>query len=151
MKGYFNEPDKTAETVRNGWLYSGDLGYFDADGDLRVVERKKECISSGGEKIFPHEVEEVLLEHPAIAQACVIGVPDEKWGQSVRAVVVAKAGTSLTADAVIAHCEGRIAGYKKPRSVVFAKELPVSPVGKIQRREVKESYGAALAAAAAGA
>ena len=150
MKGYFNEPDKTAETVRDGWLYSGDLGYFDADGDLRVVERKKECISSGGEKIFPHEVEDVLLEHPAIAQACVIGVPDEKWGQSVRAVVVLKPGAPLTADAVIAHCEGRIAGYKKPRSVIFAKELPVSPVGKIQRREVKENYGAAFAVAAAG-
>lgn len=150
MKGYFNEPDKTAETVRDGWLYSGDLGYFDADGDLRVVERKKECISSGGEKIFPHEVEDVLLEHPAIAQACVIGVPDEKWGQSVRAVVVLKPGAPLTADAVIAHCEGRIAGYKKPRSVVFAQELPVSPVGKIQRREVKENYGAAFAVAAAG-
>lgn len=149
MKGYFNEPDKTAETVRAGWLYSGDLGYFDADGDLRVVERKKECISSGGEKIFPHEVEEILLEHPGIAQVCVIGVPDEKWGQLVRAVVVPKAGVALTAEAVSEHCEGRIAGYKKPRSVVIAKELPISPVGKIQRREVKETYGAAVPSAAA--
>ena len=151
MKGYFNEPDKTAETVRDGWLYSGDLGYFDSDGDLRIVERKKECISSGGEKIFPHEVEEILLDHPDIQQVCVIGVPDEKWGQSVRAVVVLNSGAQVTAEAVMAHCEGRMAGYKKPRSVIFAPSLPISPVGKVQRREVKENFGSVLPNASAGA
>ncbi|MDY6941506.1 MAG: class I adenylate-forming enzyme family protein [Pseudomonadota bacterium] len=150
MKGYYNEPDKTAEAVREGWLYSGDLGYFDEDGDLRIVERKKECISSGGEKIFPHEVEEILLEHPKIAQVCVIGVPDEKWGSSVRAVVALKQGQNLTAPEIIGFCEGKMAGYKKPRSVVFVDEMPISPVGKVQRRQVKENYGQSEAAVAAG-
>jgi len=151
MKGYFNEPDQTASTVKDGWLYSGDLGYFDEDGDLRIVERKKECISSGGEKIFPHEVEEILLEHPQIANVCVIGIPDEKWGQSVRAIVEPKPGQQIEPDEVIAYCEGKMAGYKKPRSVVIVDKLPISPVGKVQRREVKEKYSnPQVAARAAG-
>lgn len=141
MKGYYNEPDKTAETVREGWLHSGDLGFFDADGDLHIVERKKECISSGGEKIFPHEIEEILLEHPDIQNVCVIGVPDEKWGQSVRAIVQPRAGARLDEAAIMQFCEGRMAGYKKPRSVVFTDALPISPVGKVQRRLVKEAHG----------
>lgn len=148
MKGYYNEPDKTSETVKEGWLYSGDLGYFDEDGDLRIVERKKECISSGGEKIFPHEVEEILLEHPNIANICVIGVPDEKWGHAVRAVVEPKPGKKISEREVIGFCEGKMAGYKKPRSVVFVEKLPVSPVGKVQRKLVKDDYGKGGAQAA---
>lgn len=148
MKGYYNEPDKTSETVKDGWLYSGDLGYFDEDGDLRIVERKKECISSGGEKIFPHEVEEILLEHPNIANICVIGVPDEKWGHTVRAVVEPKPGKKISEREVIEFCEGKMAGYKKPRSVVFVEKLPMSPVGKVQRKLVKDDYGKAGAQAA---
>jgi len=149
MKGYFDEPDKTAEAMIGGWFHSGDLGFFDADGDLRVVERKKECISSGGEKIFPHEVEEILLEHPKIADICVIGVADEKWGSTVRAVVQLKPDQNVEPQEVIAFCEGKMAGYKKPRSVVFVDKLPISPVGKVQRRQVKEVWGQPEAVAVA--
>ena len=141
MKGYYKEPDKTAEVMRNGWLYSGDLAYFDEDGEIRVVERKKECITSGGEKIFPLEVEEILHTHPKIKDVCVIGVPDDTWGSIVRAVVVLKEGEEATEEEIIEWCKGKMAGYKKPKSIVFADSLPVSPVGKVQRSRVKEIHG----------
>jgi len=113
------------------------------DGQFFVLERKKECINTGGEKVFPVEVEEVLLENPNIAEACVIGVPDEKWGESIRAVVVLKEGKSVSEAEIIKSVEGKVAGFKKPRSVVFTKELPISPVGKILRAKIRELYGAA--------
>lgn len=141
MKGYLNEPDKTAETVRDGWLHSGDLGYFDEDGELRIMERKKECISSGGEKIFPHEVEEIILEHENVQDVCVIGIADETWGQTVRAVVLCNPGQSCSAAQIIDWCKDKIAGYKKPKSVVFATEFPVTAVGKVQRGKIRELYG----------
>ncbi len=143
MKGYYTEPGKTSEVIKDGWFYSGDLGYFDEDGDLRILERKNECISSGGEKIFPHEIEDILQENSAVAAACVIGVPDEKWGKAVRAVVQLKAGHQVTDDELLDWCSGRMAGYKKPRSLVFVDELPVNPVGKIQRGKVREYWGEA--------
>jgi len=141
MKGYYKEEDKTAETMKDGWFYSGDLGYLDEEGEIRVVERKKECISTGGEKIFPQEVEEVLEEHPKVNKACVIGVPDDKWGNMVRAVIELKPGKKATKKEMIDWTREKIAGYKKPRDIKFIEKLPVTPVGKVQRNKVKEKYG----------
>ena len=141
MKGYYKEPEKTAEVIKDGWFYSGDLGYFDEDGEIRVVERKKECISSGGEKIFPHEVEEILLTHPKVKAVCVIGVKDETWGSTVRAIIQLKEGEVTDEKEIIDWCRGNMAGYKKPKSVSFVDSFPVTPVGKIQRAKVKEMYG----------
>jgi len=141
MKGYYNEPDKTAETIQQGWLHSGDLGYFDEDGDLIIKERKKECISSGGEKIFPHEVEEVILEHHAVKDVCVIGIADETWGQTIRAVVLCDENHTLTEQDIIHWCTDKVAGYKKPRSVMFVHDFPVTAVGKVQRGKIRELYG----------
>jgi len=143
MQGYYKDLEKTKQAIdAEGFLHSGDLGYI-KEGQFFVLERKKECINTGGEKVFPVEVEEALLENPNIAEACVIGVPDEKWGESIRAVIVLKEGKKVSEDEVIKMVEGKIAGFKKPRSVIFAKELPVSPVGKILRAKIRELYGAA--------
>jgi len=148
MKGYYKDPEKTKQTIdEDGFLHSGDLGYI-KDGQLFVVERKKECINTGGEKVFPLEVEEVLAEHPKIDQVVVIGVPDEEWGETVRAVVIPKKGENLTEEEVIQFVEGKIAGYKKPRSVVFVDEFPISPVGKVLRAKIREKYGKPEIAAA---
>ncbi|MFX1449715.1 MAG: class I adenylate-forming enzyme family protein, partial [Promethearchaeota archaeon] len=141
MKGYYKDEKKTAETIdKDGFLHSGDLGYI-KNGEVYVVERKKECINTGAEKVFPGEVEEILLEHPKIDQVAVIGVPDEEWGETVRAVVVLKEGETMTKEEVISTVEGKIAGYKKPRSVVFTNKFPISPVGKILRQKIREQYG----------
>lgn len=140
MQGYYNEPDKTEEAIKNGWFHSGDLGYFDEDGDLRILERKNECISSGGEKIFPHEIEEILSTYEGVEEICVIGVPDETWGSTVRAVIQHGPNTVLDEQAIIAWCKDKMAGYKKPKSVVFTEKLPVTAVGKVQRGKVREIY-----------
>jgi acyl-CoA synthetase (AMP-forming)/AMP-acid ligase II len=140
MKEYYKDADKTSQVIRDGWFHSGDLAYF-KDGEIYVVERKGECINSGAEKIYPLEVEEVLIQNPKVEGVCVIGVPDEVWGQSVRAVVQLKNGEKATAEEIIDFCKGKIAGYKKPKSVVFADLLPVTPVGKVMRAKVKELYG----------
>ncbi len=141
MKGYYKEGEKTREVMRDGWFHSGDLGYFDETGEIRVVDRKKECINSGGEKIFPLEVEEIIIQHPQINDVCVIGVPDEEWGNIVRAVVVLKNGKELDKKNIVEFCRGDLAGYKIPRSVVFIDELPYSPVGKLLRQTVRDLYG----------
>ena len=141
MKGYYKEPEKTAEVIKDGWFYSGDLGYFDEDNEIRIVERKKECISSGGEKIFPHEVEEIMLTHPKIKEVCVIGIPDETWGSAVRAVIQLEEGEFAGEEEIIEWCRGKMAGYKKPKSIEFVDSFPVTPVGKIQRAKVKAIYG----------
>ncbi len=141
MKGYYKDPEKTKQTIdEQGFLHSGDLGYI-KNGEVYVVERKKECINTGAEKVFPGEVEEILLEHPKIDQVAVIGVPDEEWGETVRAVVVLKEGETMTKEEVVKTVEGKIAGYKKPRSVIFAEDFPMSPVGKILRQKIREKYG----------
>ncbi|MHA1651174.1 MAG: class I adenylate-forming enzyme family protein, partial [Candidatus Helarchaeota archaeon] len=145
MKEYYKDPEKTKAVIdENGWFHGGDLGYW-KNGELYIVDRVKECIISGAEKIYPLEVEEVIAQHPKVAEVCVIGVPDEEWGQAVRAVVVPKSDVipqvDLTQEDIINFCKGKIASYKKPKSVVFAKKLPVSAVGKILRAKVKEKYG----------
>jgi acyl-CoA synthetase (AMP-forming)/AMP-acid ligase II len=142
MKGYYGDAEKTSEVIRDGWFYSGDLGYIDMDGDLIVVDRKVECISTGAEKVFPNEVEEILVLHEKIDAACVIGIPDEKWGHAVKAVVVLKPGSSATEDEIISWCRDKMTGFKRPRQVAFAETLPLSPVGKVLRNKVREIYGA---------
>jgi len=145
MKGYYGEEDKTKEVMRDGWFHSGDLGYIDADGEIIVVDRKNECISTGAEKVFPHEVEEILGQHEKVDSVCVIGVPDATWGNAVRAVVVLKPGASATADEIMAWCRDKMTGFKRPKHVVFAEALPLSPVGKVLRKQVKELYGRSTA------
>ena len=141
MKGYYKDDEKTAEAMTDGWFKGGDLGYFDADGEVRLVDRKKECINTGGEKVFPLEVEDVLHAHPDIQDVCVIGVPDEEWGSTVRAVVQPVPGASPDPAAIIEFCRGKLAGFKIPKSVVFVEELPLSPVGKVLRAKIRENYG----------
>jgi acyl-CoA synthetase (AMP-forming)/AMP-acid ligase II len=141
MKGYYKDEVATRAATPGGWLRSGDLGYLDEEGDLQIVDRVKECINTGGEKVFPLEVEEVLGQHPEVEQACVIGVPDEQWGHAVRAVVQLRAGAAVSADELIAFARGRLAGYKVPRSVVFVDRLPTSPVGKVLRARIRELHG----------
>jgi acyl-CoA synthetase (AMP-forming)/AMP-acid ligase II len=141
MKGYYKDEDKTRDVMQDGWFRSGDLGYLDENGEIRVADRKKECINTGGEKVFPLEVEEVLAKHPKVEDVCVIGVPDEEWGNTVRAVVQLKKRQQAEPAELLEFCRGELAGYKIPRSVVFVDELPRSPVGKMLREQVREVYG----------
>ncbi|HSR10445.1 MAG TPA: long-chain fatty acid--CoA ligase, partial [Thermodesulfobacteriota bacterium] len=142
FKEYYKEPGETANTLRGGWLHTGDVGKYDDLGYLYMLDRLKDMIKSGGLNVYCREVEEVLSTHAGIAEAVVIGVPDEKWGESVRAVVVPRKGAGLTAESVIDHCRARLAGYKKPTSVVFADELPKGTFGgKVLKRVLREKYG----------
>ena len=138
--GYWNLPEKTARTIKEGWLYTGDFGRFDADGYLFIVDRKDDLINSGGKNIYPREIEEVIYTHPAVLEAAVIGVPDDYWGESVMAFVVLKEGMFATEDEIIDLCKKTIASYKKPRFVKFVQQLPKSPTGKILKREIKAQY-----------
>ena len=136
-KGYYKKPDATAEAMRDGWFHTGDLGYRDDDGYFFVVDRKKDLVIQGGYNVYPREIEETLFEHPAIAEAAVIGKPHEKLGQEVLAFVVAKPGETLTADDVIAHCKQRLAAYKYPREVRIVDALPTGPTGKVLKKELR--------------
>ena len=139
MKGYFKNPEATAEAMRGGWFHSGDMGYVDDEGYFFIVDRKKELIIRGGFNVYPREVEEVLYAHPAVAAAAVIGVPDERLGEEVKAVVQLKAGQSATPGELIEFCKERIAAYKYPRTVQLIDQLPIGPTGKILKRELKAS------------
>lgn len=150
MAGYWGNEAATAETLRNGWLHMGDVGMFDEHGYLHLLDRTKDVIISGGNNIYPREVEEVLITHPDVHHVVVVGVPDAYWGEAVRAVVVAEPGTSPSAEELIAHCGTRMAGYKKPKAVDFVDELPVSAYGKVLRREVRERYWDGQSRAVAG-
>jgi len=141
MKGYYKDEDKTREVMEGGWFRSGDLGYLDDEGEVRLIDRKKECINTGGEKVFPLEVEEIIHEHPKVEDVCIIGVPDEEWGSTIRAVVQPKEGENIEEQEIIEFCRDKLAGYKIPRSVVFVNELPLSPVGKVLRAKIREMYG----------
>jgi acyl-CoA synthetase (AMP-forming)/AMP-acid ligase II len=142
MKGYWKRPDATSKSVVDGWFYSGDAGYFDEDGYLYIHDRVKDMIVSGGENVYPAEVENALMSHPGVADAAVIGVPDEKWGEAVKGIVVLKPDSDATAEDIIAFCRTRIAGYKTPKSIDFMQALPRNPSGKILRRELREPYWA---------
>jgi len=137
-QGYYKNPEATAETWREGWLRTGDLGRMDEEGFLYIVDRKKDMIISGGENIYPVEIENVLYRHPKIKEAAVIGVPDPVWGESVKAFVVPKVRNSLTEEEIVDFCKMHLAGYKKPKLVEFVDDLPKNPVGKILKKLLRE-------------
>ncbi len=141
MKEYYKNPHATAEALRGGWFHSGDVVRQDEEGFIYVVDRKKDVIISGGENIYPVEVEEVLYQHPKILEAAVIGVHDDVWGESVLAVVVPKADSDLTADEVMGWCAERLAGYKKPKRVDFIEALPRNAAMKVLKTELRDKYG----------
>jgi len=138
MAGYYRDEPATAAALRDGRLYTGDTGYLDADGDLWVLDRRADLIVSGGENVYPAEVERVLREHPAVALAAVVGLPHPDWGQQVAAAVVLRSPGAATADDLLAHCRARLAGYKRPHQLVLRDELPQTASGKVQRRLVAE-------------
>lgn len=140
MVGYWNKPDLTEETIIDGWLHTGDMGYYDEHGYMYIVDRKKDLIISGGENIYPREVEEMLYRHPAVSECAVIGVPDVKWVERVHAVIVLKQGQQATADEIITFCKDNIARYKAPRTVEFLDALPKNPQGKILKKELRAKY-----------
>jgi acyl-CoA synthetase (AMP-forming)/AMP-acid ligase II len=141
MGGYWGKPEATAATITaDGWLRTGDGGHMDADGYLYVTDRIKDMIVSGGENIYPAEIERVLAEHPALRDVAVIGVPDEQWGEVPKAVVVMKPGAMLDPNELLAWCRERLAGYKVPRSVDVLAELPRNPTGKVLKRELRKPY-----------
>ena len=140
MKGYWRDPEATAETLRNGWLHTGDVGYMDEKGYLFLMDRSKDLIISGGENIYPREIEEVLVEHPAVREVAVVGAPDPKWGEAVTAVVAAVPGREVSEEELIDFCRERIASYKKPKKVEFVDELPKNNYGKILKRELRDRY-----------
>jgi acyl-CoA synthetase (AMP-forming)/AMP-acid ligase II len=140
MEGYWNRPQDTADQIRDGWFYTGDAGTEDDEGYFYIKDRIKDMIVSGGENIYPAELESVLAGHPAIADVAVIGVPDDQWGEAVKAIVVVKPGAELTAEALIDWSRDRLAGFKRPRSVDFAAAIPRNPSGKILKRELRQPY-----------
>ena len=140
MKGYYKEQASQAAGDQR-WFHSGDLGYLDDDGEIRVVDRKNECINTGGEKVSPLEVEDVLHQHPGVEAACVIGVPDEQWGHTIRAVVQPRAEHRVEQADLLELAREQLAGYKVPRSVVFVDQLPLSPVGKVLRSKIRDRWG----------
>lgn len=140
MKGYWNNPEANAEAIVDDWFYTGDAGYFDEEGFLYIHDRVKDMIVSGGENIYPAEVENALMAHPEISDAAVIGVPDERWGEAVKGVIVLDTNSNLSDKEIIGFTRTKIAGYKCPKSIDFIEELPRNPGGKILRRELRDPY-----------
>jgi acyl-CoA synthetase (AMP-forming)/AMP-acid ligase II len=140
MKGYWKMPEATAEAIRDGWLHTGDLATVDEGGYIYILDRIKDMIISGGENVYSREVEEVLYEHPAIAEAAVIGVPDEQWGETVKAIIVLKEGQEASAEEIIDFSRERLAGFKRPRSVDLVDSLPRNLSGKVLKKILREPY-----------
>ena len=140
MQEYWKQPHETENALKNGWLYTGDLGYYDETGNIYLVDRKKDMIVTGGENVYPREVEEVLYQHPAVEEAAVIGIADPYWIEIVHAVVVLKQGASVNAKEIMDFCKEKMARYKTPKSVAFVKTLPKNPQGKILKRTLRELY-----------
>ena len=140
MAGYWREEAATRDAIRSGWIYTGDLGYRDEDSYIYLSGRAKDFIKRGGEMVSPEEVEQILMSHPQVDDAAVIGVADPEWGEEVRAVVVSRSG-GVSEDELVQHCQQRLAGYKRPRSVVFVDELPRNVMGKVLKRDLREQYG----------
>ena len=141
MAGYWRNERATAETITpEGWLRTGDAGFLDADGFIFLHDRVKDMIVTGGENVYPAEVENVLMKHPDVADAAVIGVPDERWGEAVKAIVVSTPDAKATPEDIIAFCREHLAGFKLPKSVDFADVLPRNPSGKLLKRELREPY-----------
>jgi len=142
MKGYWRNPEATAETMRGGWLHTGDLGIMDERGYFYILDRAKDMIISGGENIYSREIEDVIIKHPAVYEVAVIGVPDEKWGEAVKAIVSLREGKKATGEEIIDFCKQHLASYKKPKSVDFIEAIPKNPYGKVLKRELREKYWA---------
>ncbi|WP_337348134.1 AMP-binding enzyme [Mycolicibacterium confluentis] len=140
MRGYWRMPEATEQALADGWMHTGDAGCMDDEGYIYIQDRVKDMIISGGENIYPREVENALFEHPAVADAAVIGVPDERWGEAVRAVVVLRDGRTTDAAELIEFCRARIARFKCPRSVDFVDELPRNPSGKVLKKDLREPH-----------
>lgn len=140
MKGYYKAPDKTAETIVDGWLHTGDIGHIDVEGYLHITDRKKDMIISGGFNVYPSEVEQVIWAHPAVQDCAVIGVPDEQWGEAVKAVVELNAGQSVSAEELVTLCKQKLGSVKAPKSVDFIAALPRSTVGKVLKKDLREKY-----------
>ena len=137
MKGYLNQPEATSESIKNGWFYTGDIGVMDEDGFIQIIDRKKDMILVSGFNVYPNEIEDVIAELDSVAEVGVIGIPDEKTGESVKAYIVST-DPILTAEQVIAHCEGSLTNYKRPKHVEFVDEIPKTPVGKLLRRNLRK-------------
>ncbi len=144
MQGYWDDPEATSETLTDGWLHTGDLGLFDEYGLLYVVDRKKDMIKSGGSSVYPREVEEVILRHPAVQEVAVVGIPDPVWGESVMAFVVLKPGRRATSPEIIEFCKENIASYKKPKAVEFVESIPKNTYGKVLKRELRDKQLAGM-------
>ena len=140
MKGYYKAPDKTAEAIVEGWLHTGDIGHVDGEGYLHITDRKKDMIITGGFNVYPSEVEQALWGHAAVRDCAVIGVPDDKWGEAVKAVVELNAGQSVTAEELIALCKEKLGSVKAPKTVDFVVALPRSPVGKVLKKDLRQQY-----------
>jgi fatty-acyl-CoA synthase len=141
MKGYWNRTDATAEALRDGWLHTGDVGRIDEDGYITIVDRVKDMYISGGENVYPAEIEKVLAGHPAIAEAAIIGVPDDRWGEAGLAIVVLRQGAQAGPEEITRFAAEKLAKFKVPASVVFAESLPRNPTGKLLKAELRERYG----------
>jgi len=142
MKEYWKKPTDTSTTIVDGWLHTGDIGRYDERGYVFLVDRKKDMIISGGENVFPREIEEILYKNPKVLEAAVIGIPDTYWVEKVHAVITLKKGAQATAQEMIDYCKKNMAGYKAPKSVEFVEALPKNAAGKIMKRELREKYWA---------
>jgi len=140
MKEYWKQPEETAKIMSGGWLHTGDMGRADEDGYIYLVDRAKDMIISGGENIYSREVEQVLETHPAVLESAVVGVPDEKWGESVKAIIVLRKGAKASESEIIDYCKERLASYKKPKSVEFWDSLPKNPSGKVLKKDIRDRY-----------
>ena len=138
MQGYYNRPEETAAVLKDGWLYTGDIGYVDEDGFLTLIDRKKDMIIASGFNIYPNEIDDILFEHPKVLEACTIGVPDEYRGETVKAFVVCKQGETISEDELIEYCRTKLAAYKVTKKIEFIDELPKTAIGKFLRRELRE-------------
>ena len=142
MKGYLNRPQETGRTIQDGWLYTGDIARMDEDGYVYIVDRKKDLVIRGGYNVYPREIDEVLYQHPKIAEAVAVGIADEYRGETVKAFVVPKEGETLTEEDIIGFCKEKLAAYKAPKIVEFRDELPKSAVGKILRKVLRDEEAA---------
>jgi acyl-CoA synthetase (AMP-forming)/AMP-acid ligase II len=143
MKGYWRREEETEETMKGGWIHTADMAWMDEDGFIYVVDRKKDMIISGGMNVYSAEVEFALMRHPSIGQAAVLGVPDEKWGEAIKAVVVLRHDTTpATEEEIMAFCRDYLSAYKRPKSIDFVGELPMTPYGKIDKKALRAKYWA---------
>lgn len=140
MRGYWNRPEASAESLRGGWMHTGDAGTLDDAGYLYIQDRVKDMIVSGGENVYPREIEDVLFQHAGVADAAVIGVPHEEWGEAIKAILVVKEGHEISAAEILEFCSGKLGGYKRPRSVDFIAVLPRNPSGKVLKKDLREPY-----------